>query len=428
MPQMTTNSSQTIKPGNLVVSMSEILGLLKTRLSQSEIDDLIRLVISKRKLEVRPGDVIEASLMNQMLTELADLQTRVAVLEGIEPGVGIPKIVMVQPDGSIKMGEEIRVIGFNLNPNQLTSVTVGNSPVRSFGAGSHDRLLIFDIPPILGVPSGGATALLKVTNKYGSDALSLWVLPSEHTTLSTTFFLTFPQVPSEKLKANKSYEYRLGIEAFTSMAETYTITPTIDAVGWKAEMKDGATEIFIPKSQPQSSKQEVVVIVTTGASGKANLSLKIASKNFPSEWGESESLPLEIDQLTPQPNTEITFTKPPNVFPSSSYDKLNDMVIVEPNKKVTITVNAKLTTPSVWYDISTPVIEDGTSNLWIPILKTGAAFMTTNPDELKQIKITLKLDNTGANEPTVTLKFNVRRRNSSETPAEFTQKVKPKTS
>jgi len=427
MPQMTTNSSQTIQPGNLVVSMSEILGLLKTRLSQTEIDELIRLVISKRKLEVRPGDVIEASLMNQVLTELADLQTRVAVLEGIEPGVGIPKIVMVQPDGSIKMGEELKVIGFNLNPNQLTSVTVGNSPVRSFGAGSHDRLLIFDVPGILGIPSGGATALLKVTNRYGSDTFSLWVLPAEHTTLSTTFFITFTQLPTEKLKANKSYEYRLSIEAFTSMAETYTVTPNIDAAGWKAEMKGGASEIFIPKSQPQSSKHEVVVTVTTGASGKANLSLKIASKNFPSEWGESESLALEIDQLTPQPNTEIKFTKPPNVFPSSSYDQLNDVVLVEPNKKVTMTVNSTLTTPNVWYDISTPVIEGGTANLWTPTLKTGAAFMTTNPNEIKPITIDVKLDSTGVNEPTVTLKFDVRRRNSAETPAEYTQKVKPKT-
>lgn len=69
-------------PGNIVIPLSTILDQLKGKLSSSEIDALLSAILSQKKTEVRPGDLITVELMNQILNDLANLNQRVAQLEG----------------------------------------------------------------------------------------------------------------------------------------------------------------------------------------------------------------------------------------------------------------------------------------------------------------------------------------------------------
>lgn len=72
-------------PGNLVVPLSAIIDQLQGKLSAADLNALLLAVTSGMKNEVRPGDLITADLMNQLLSDVADLQVRVA---GLEQGNG----------------------------------------------------------------------------------------------------------------------------------------------------------------------------------------------------------------------------------------------------------------------------------------------------------------------------------------------------
>jgi hypothetical protein len=57
-------------PGSIVVPLSQIIDKLQGKLSSSEIDKLLYDILSKRKDQVGPGDLITADLVNQILADL----------------------------------------------------------------------------------------------------------------------------------------------------------------------------------------------------------------------------------------------------------------------------------------------------------------------------------------------------------------------
>ncbi len=86
-------------PHDPVVQFSAVSKLLESKLSSAEISDLLAAVLAKKKTEVRPGDLITADLMNQVLRDLAELNTRVAKLEGVgaKPTPPISPVTPVTP-------------------------------------------------------------------------------------------------------------------------------------------------------------------------------------------------------------------------------------------------------------------------------------------------------------------------------------------
>ena len=71
-----------INPGNIVVPLTAILDQLKGRLSSVELDSLLASIVSRRKSEVHPGDLITSDLINQILQDLEALNEQVAMLSG----------------------------------------------------------------------------------------------------------------------------------------------------------------------------------------------------------------------------------------------------------------------------------------------------------------------------------------------------------
>src|SRR4051812_24356800 len=69
-------------PGNVMVPLSAIIDQLKDKLSSSQIDALLFAILSGRKTEVRPGDLITADFMNGILARLDAIEVRLAALEG----------------------------------------------------------------------------------------------------------------------------------------------------------------------------------------------------------------------------------------------------------------------------------------------------------------------------------------------------------
>jgi len=300
-------------PGNIVVPLSTIIDQLQGKLSTADITSLLYAVVAKQKREVRPGDLISADLMNQLLNDVADLQLRVSQLEGASVGTSV-KIDRILP-AVARMGDELRVFGSGLAAAKLQSISIEGTtiPIWALKQGSSDQLMIFDIPAIIGIPDAGRNAVLTVqSTSSSSDFGTFYLLPGIPTTLQANFNIKRTTVnPAGATVANTSYDYTFSIEAFTSVDESYTIQPQLTnaPADWTAAVK-GSADLFIAKSTPTSTTTSVVVTLKTGASGTGQLALGLRSKNFATVTGSSMAETVTIGVAPPPPNLDVDFLTP----------------------------------------------------------------------------------------------------------------------
>ena len=69
-------------PGNMVVPLSAIIDRLQGKMTAADLNALLLAVVGQRKSEVRPGDLITADLINQVLGDIQGLNAQVAALAG----------------------------------------------------------------------------------------------------------------------------------------------------------------------------------------------------------------------------------------------------------------------------------------------------------------------------------------------------------
>lgn len=179
-----------ISPGNAVVPLSSIIDQLKDKLSRSEIDALLEAVLSRRIREVRPGDLITAEMMNQVFTDLADLQTRVATLEGRTGG---PVLTNRSPLGDIRVNSLLTLFATGLDSTLSgNTVAIDGVPITSFVAGSDASRLIVLVPDLF----AGLPRLVDVVIKVGarvSNPLQMRLLPRLEAQGGQ--IVVFPQTP-----------------------------------------------------------------------------------------------------------------------------------------------------------------------------------------------------------------------------------------
>lgn len=413
-------------PGDVVVPLSDMLDLLSSRLEEEELDLISEELIRRRTTEVAAGDVVTAEMMNQILFDIGNLQTRVMVLEQSSSATDEPEILLVQPSDGVRINEELKVYGNNLDPDTLISVTMGGRAVTVFSLASHSKLLVFNVPPIFGIPEEGAEVTLDISNEFGSDSISVFVLRSQETELDTTFLMPNPEVPGEALEVSTAYDYTYTITAYTSLDATYNLIPKLvtTETDWSVEVKGGGDTLFIPKSQPDPSVHTVVLTVTTGAAGSADLSLRIEAEDLPEEeWGESDAIPLEIDETT-EVNTEINFIKPPTVIPGMYYNSAEDKLTVPPVPiiDIVLVVQAELLASNETYLISEAVVEGDSGGVWT-VARTNDATVTTGEEsETHQVRVSVDLaDDAPVATPDATLSLTIERQGSTEPPAVYTQ-------
>lgn len=132
--------------------------------------------------EVRPGDVISSELFQAMIAKLAELDGRVAELEGDTgsgPGTGAPQILGTIPATQQRVGLDLELTGVNFAlPSSANQVTVDAVPVTQFLSGSNTTRLRFIIPTGVQVPPAGRNVEIRVTNSGGSHAILFRVLPA----------------------------------------------------------------------------------------------------------------------------------------------------------------------------------------------------------------------------------------------------------
>ncbi len=342
--------------------------------------------------KVLPGDIISAELINRIIGAINDHDALLAGSTG-----GTLEITSLQPQ-VLRMGEELKVFGSGLDPGTLKRILIEGTEVSlsTLLSGSSSSLLSFLVPPLLGIPDAGKTVVLTVENKGGaSDSATFFVLPGLPTNLEASFNITRTVVsPAGALAANKTYEFTYAIEAFTSRDEVYILEPKLlsPSPGWTVAVKNGVSEIAIPKSQPTPSSTPVVVIVTTGAAGGASVTFGVRAKNFPGITGSSTADPVAISAAPGAPNLEVEFLSPTVLgsvqkFSNGSlYIKTN--AAVPGNQKATINpLNVRLKVPGS-YTIGAPVVSNDS---WtINITNNPLTFDTTGtPNAIKDVMFTV---------------------------------------
>src|ERR671923_2200472 len=186
-----------IKSKETSISVGDLLEKVGSRLTAAEKEELLLSVLTKPGDRVRPGDLITADLLNQILSQLADLQVRVAVLEGGSTPDGKPKITFPKPGDVYRIGDELRIVGVNFGSADQATVIIDSSvTVNHFKGGSGERLLAFEIPFVQNIPTDGREVSVAVKNGAGQIGASSFRLAQPRTLPSGSLTVTYSGAPS----------------------------------------------------------------------------------------------------------------------------------------------------------------------------------------------------------------------------------------
>ncbi|AEJ00881.1 hypothetical protein Nit79A3_1018 [Nitrosomonas sp. Is79A3] len=302
-------------PGNIVVPLSAIIDQLKDKLSSAEIEALLSAILSQKKSEVRPGDLITVELINQILNDLINLNLRVAQLEsGVSIGQA-PIIDQIVPAVQ-RVGGTLTVIGRNFNtPPEKNIVEIAGFSIERFQS-SPDGELVFGIP-LIDITGEKLDTKVSVQTEKGFTSKAITLLPR---LIIPEGFVSFTEDTANRnlpaIASPGTYDIGFMVNSQTDVDESYVISAGyIDAVGsftvqqWKdattlkTATGDAITET--PLKLPAFTPVKVVahVVVPAGATANttiAKLFIRVRSVNNDAGLSKSsDPLVITVGQKLP---------------------------------------------------------------------------------------------------------------------------------
>ncbi len=261
---------------------------------------------------VNPGDLITAAYFNQVL---GSFDSRISALEAsIGASGGAITITALSPSGALHMGDTVTVLGQNFGLPAQAVVTVAGVIVSgsSFLPGSGNNALIFQIPPVQGIPAQGQSVQLTVSNPTSSSQpYSFTLLPYALTIPTGQIFVNMTTAPAvNPIPANTSLTFTFTITSSTSLADVYTLTPSLSnatpsSAGWSVEAVDSSGNQLsqVSIAQGQNALTTVNVKVTTGAAGSsAMVTLTVTSSANPTGLTNAGSVTVTVGASAPAPS------------------------------------------------------------------------------------------------------------------------------
>ena len=309
--------------GNTFVKLSDILEQLSGTLSPSQIDDLLYSIISKRKKEVSPGDLITADLMNQVLRDLAVLEAKVAGLSAAQPDLGTG-VKITEPTAStiVRVGGPLVIRGRNLLAD--SSVFIENQPIAEvIGSADATKLTIrqlrsLDLPR--GIRDSGVRLQLLVINDAGSDSTEFTLKPGVMTKPIGKIVITPSGGPQAGTKFTKggSYPFEFKVSADVKPAENYDVSASIGNAAWTAtpELSELPIPVAADSRTPAVKSIAVTVKIADDAqSGDSGaLTVTLSSKLDSSFSFTSEpAVPIAVNATAAEvPKLGLTLTDETN--------------------------------------------------------------------------------------------------------------------
>jgi hypothetical protein len=279
---------RTLLPGDTVVPLSEILARLESQVSPDVIDNLLRDVLSNRLPEVRPGQLITADLMNQVLFRLASLEVRVARLEQGGGGVASEPVPVITDWSPLEphLRERLTVNGRNFpaapGPG---SVDFEGVFITHFISASPNRLEFEVTPGISGTLPREVT--MTIRNGQRSGTARVRVQP-EVIVPRGEMFVTDVTPNLGTIVVGTAYTYVFDLDSQTIPDETYRLEALFTDAAGTATADDWHRNTTLPSNAggircgpTRKERVNVVVRVPTGAQS-VNFALRAVSLNNPS--------------------------------------------------------------------------------------------------------------------------------------------------
>jgi hypothetical protein len=190
---------------------------------------------------VQAGELITASLFNELIGELEKLDVRVTALEatGVRPAA--VEITDVYPKPA-RVGDDVTILGKNFGVSTgATRIRFNGVSPTVFRVGSNDTAIICDVPELAGLAEEGSQVELTVSNAQTTAERSVTVLPVKREQLGDAGILFIGVTPNPVVPGQiADFEFSLNSDA--SLPATMTITPTISVggadAGWTTSVLD----------------------------------------------------------------------------------------------------------------------------------------------------------------------------------------------
>jgi hypothetical protein len=178
-------------------------------------------------IPVRPGDLITADFVNQILAKLNSLEARVVALEAVLPASDAVAITSLIPDGPLQIGQELQVLGRNFGHLAgATRVTFDSVPTNAFKVGTSDQRLIFNVPAVPNNFPPGKLVSLVVTNLRTSAERTVFLLaPTNQGSIAVTWI----DVQPTTITPGNAATFRYHIRSRTTETAIYALTAELRA-------------------------------------------------------------------------------------------------------------------------------------------------------------------------------------------------------
>ena len=175
---------------------------------------------------VRPGELITAARMNELIDAVNDLLTRVTDLEGEEDNrVVITDLAFA---GTSRLGDPLEIRGRNFGFSRGTQqVRFDDRVITEFRAGSSDTQLLVRVPIFSPFPEEGRNVLLTVSNESSSARRTLSILPGDRPVSGTLVDVLWETVTPNPVVAGSTVRLGYRLHSRVGATRTFTINPVV---------------------------------------------------------------------------------------------------------------------------------------------------------------------------------------------------------
>lgn len=239
-----------------------------------------------------------------------------------EHSEGPPEIVRLEPAGEFAVGDTLRIVGkgFGDPAENVVSFTYSGEQktLQTFATGSHEELLILEVPLLTTLPDTGDVVTLSVHNPRGADSTLMLVRPATAVVVAGNVLVAQPTTSSTILDAGV-HVFTFEVTGLVNLDETFDLEVGLSASGaapsaWEARAVDPdgdtITTVDIPARTPAGGSTVLVrveVTIPDDADGSAELTLTVTAQSDATIRDTSETFTIVVGDAPEQPAT-ITFT------------------------------------------------------------------------------------------------------------------------
>lgn len=176
---------------------------------------------------VKPGELIKADLMNQIMDALDALDAKIGATS---TGVLISQLI---PSDQIQVLQDLRIVGSNFQYSiGAQKVFFDNVPAVTYRLGSTDSLLIVQVPDLGAMPSEGRKVTVSVSNLTSSDSRQITVIPIPNPVSGPVKVDAGDPIPNP-VAQNAIADFPYTLTSGANLPATVTISATLAGVDWQ---------------------------------------------------------------------------------------------------------------------------------------------------------------------------------------------------